>query len=111
MDEIWINYCGMPVMHSWIVPTEQESVITLGHVDTIANPMMELIKKELAGAIAIRRSIRQGQPNVESLHDQPTKADLDASSVGVFGVGGRHADAASTCDDKRIDAQEKKYML
>ena len=52
------------------------SYITLGHVDTIADPTVELIKKELAGATAIRRAVRQGQPNVEALHDQPfTKAD------------------------------------
>ena len=86
-------------MHPWIVPTEQElgmsSFITLGHVDTIADPTIELIKKELAGATAIRRAVRQGQPNVEALHDQPfTKADPGASSSGVIGVGGRHADAA-----------------
>ena len=60
-------------MHPWIVPTEEESVmtsyITLGHVDTIADPTVELIKNELGGATAIRRAVRQGQPNVEALHD------------------------------------------
>ncbi|KAM3268838.1 hypothetical protein P3S67_030802 [Capsicum chacoense] len=76
------------------VPTEEESVmtsyITLGHVDTIADPKVELIKKELVGATAIRRAIRQSQPNVEAFHDQPfTKADPGASSGGVVGVGGR----------------------
>ncbi|KAF3619491.1 hypothetical protein FXO38_32903 [Capsicum annuum] len=52
------------VVHPWIVPTEKESVmtsyITLGHVDAIADPMVELIKKELARAIVIRRAVRQG---------------------------------------------------
>ncbi|KAF3675095.1 hypothetical protein FXO37_06069 [Capsicum annuum] len=33
--------------------------------------------------------------------------DLGASSGGVVGVGGRHADAATTRDDKNVDAQEK----
>ena len=47
------------------------SGVTLGFIDTIADPMMELMKKELAGETFIRRSFRQGQPNVEALHDQP----------------------------------------
>ncbi|KAF3622686.1 hypothetical protein FXO38_31146 [Capsicum annuum] len=99
------------VVHLWIVPTEQEmgmtSFITLGHVDTIADLMVELIKKKLAGAIAIRRVIRQGQPNVQALHNQPTAADLGASSGGVIGFSGSHADAATTRDDEHVDAQEK----
>ncbi|KAF3648856.1 hypothetical protein FXO37_19238 [Capsicum annuum] len=73
-----------------VVPTEQElgmtSFITLGLVDTKADPTVESIEKELARAIAIRRSVRQGQPNVEALHDQPfTKIDPGASSEGVVG--------------------------
>ncbi|KAF3624985.1 hypothetical protein FXO37_31096 [Capsicum annuum] len=99
------------VVHPWIVPTEGESVmtsyITLGHVDTITNPTVVLIKKELDGVITIRKIVSQGQPNVKALHDQPTKANLGASSSGVVGVGGRHADAATTHDDKHVDAQEK----
>ncbi|KAM3285190.1 hypothetical protein P3S67_023989 [Capsicum chacoense] len=92
------------VVHPWIVPTKEESVmtsyITLGHVNTIADPTVELIKKKLAGATAIRRAVRQSQPNVEALHDQPfTKADPGASSGGVVSVGGGHADAATTRDD------------
>ncbi|KAM3343649.1 hypothetical protein P3S68_025739 [Capsicum galapagoense] len=94
-----------------IVPTEEESVmtsyITLGHVDTIVDPTVELIKKELAGATAIRRAVRQGQPNIEVLYDQPTKADLGASFGGVVGVGGKHADTATTHDDDLVDAQER----
>ncbi|PHT98774.1 hypothetical protein BC332_32294 [Capsicum chinense] len=65
------------VMHPWIVPTEEElvmtSYITLSYVDNIADPIVELIKKKLAGATAIRRAVRQGHPNVKTLHDQPTK--------------------------------------
>ncbi|KAM3218157.1 hypothetical protein P3L10_022687 [Capsicum annuum] len=53
--------------------------ITLG-VDTVADPTVELINKELAGATTIRRAVRQGQPNVEALHDLPTKADPGAST-------------------------------
>ncbi|KAF3633937.1 hypothetical protein FXO37_26779 [Capsicum annuum] len=68
----YCKLCYRWVVHPWIVPTEQESVVTLGHVDTIADPILELVKKELAGAISIRRAVRQGQPNVEALHDQPT---------------------------------------
>ncbi|KAM3283603.1 hypothetical protein P3S67_022401 [Capsicum chacoense] len=100
----------LQVVHPWIVSTEKESVmssyITLGHVYTIENPTVESIKKELAGEIAIRRSDRQGQPNVKALHDKPTKADLGASSGGVVGVGGRHADTATTRDDEHVDTQE-----
>ncbi|XP_047253809.1 uncharacterized protein LOC124887918 [Capsicum annuum] len=91
------------VVHPWIVPTEEESLmtsyITLGHIDIIVDPMVDLKRKELAEAIAIRIAVRQGQPNVEALHDQPTKADSGASLDGVVGVGGRHADAATTRDD------------
>ncbi|KAF3648043.1 hypothetical protein FXO38_18371 [Capsicum annuum] len=53
----------------------------------------------------------QGQPNVEALHDQPTKADLVVSSGGVVGVGGRHPDAATIHDDEHVDAQEKINMF
>ncbi|KAM3357654.1 hypothetical protein P3S68_020585 [Capsicum galapagoense] len=94
------------VVHPWIVPTEVESVmtsyITPGYVETIVDPTVELIKKELAGATAIRRAVRQGQPNVETLHDQPfTKADPGTSSGGVVGVGGRH------CKDRQDKLFEK----
>ncbi|KAM3382898.1 hypothetical protein P3S68_008473 [Capsicum galapagoense] len=114
------------VVHPWIVPTEEESVmtsyITLGYVDTIEDPMVELIKKELVRATTIRRAVRQGQPNVEALHDQLfIKADPGASSTGVIGVGGRHADACTTHDDdygpvKKVDiyaelgAEEKRDL-
>ncbi|KAF3657452.1 hypothetical protein FXO37_14929 [Capsicum annuum] len=98
-----------------IVPADVESVmtsyITLGHIDTIADPTVELIKKELAGATAIRRAVRQGQPNVEVFHDQPTNADLGTSSGGVVGVGGRHSDAATTYDDDHVDTQERINMF
>ncbi|KAF3628873.1 hypothetical protein FXO38_27990 [Capsicum annuum] len=114
-----ITLYGFPwtfmVVHQWIVPTEQElgmtSFITLGHVDTIANPIVELIKKELVVAIAIRRVVRQDQPNVEALHDQTTAADLGASSDGVVSVGGRYADASTTRDDEHVNAQEKINMI
>ncbi|KAF3652961.1 hypothetical protein FXO37_17246 [Capsicum annuum] len=86
------------------MPTEEElvmtSYITIGPVDTMADPTVELIKKELARAITIKRAVRQGQPNVEALHDQPTKVDSSASSGGVVGVGGRH-----------VDDQEKIHMF
>ncbi|KAF3678778.1 hypothetical protein FXO37_04159 [Capsicum annuum] len=99
-----------------IVPTEEESVMTsyisIGHVDTIADPTVELIKKELAGETTIRRAVKQGRPNVEALHDQPfTEADSGASSGGVVGVDGRHTDAATTRDDENVDAQERINMF
>ncbi|KAF3619734.1 putative U4/U6 small nuclear ribonucleoprotein Prp3-like [Capsicum annuum] len=105
----------LQVVHPWIVPTEEEllmtSYITLGHVDTIANPTVELIRKELDGETAIRRAFRQGQSNVEALHDQPTKADPGASSGRVIGVGVRHTDATTTHDDEHVDAQENINMF
>ncbi|KAM3282016.1 hypothetical protein P3S67_027663 [Capsicum chacoense] len=102
------------VVHPWIVPIEQESVmtyyITLGYIDTIADPTVELINKKSDGATTIIRAVRQGQPNVEALHNQPTKADPGASSSGVVGVGGRHADTATTCDDEHCkDNQDKLF--
>ncbi|KAF3681552.1 hypothetical protein FXO38_01655 [Capsicum annuum] len=101
-DEIHL----LQVVHPRIVTIEEESLmtsyITLGHVDTIVDPKVELIRKELAGETTIRRSVRQGQPNAEALHDQPTKADLGASSGRVVGVGGRHVDASTTCDDDML---------
>ncbi|KAM3326335.1 hypothetical protein P3S67_001461 [Capsicum chacoense] len=45
---------------------------------------MELIKKELAGATSVRRAVRQGQPNVEALHDQPQIATDSGVSSGVL---------------------------
>ncbi|KAF3616616.1 hypothetical protein FXO37_35032 [Capsicum annuum] len=73
--------------------------------------MVDLIKKELTGAITIRRVVRQGQPNVETLHDQPTEVDPSVSSDGVVGVAGRHVDAAATRDDEHVDTQEKINMF
>ncbi|KAM3270687.1 hypothetical protein P3S67_028889 [Capsicum chacoense] len=46
--------------------------------------MVELIKKELAGATSIRRAVRQGQPNVEVLHDQPQTTTDPCSSSGAL---------------------------
>ncbi|KAF3622050.1 hypothetical protein FXO38_31519 [Capsicum annuum] len=49
-------------------------------------------------------TVRQGQPNVKALHDQPTAIDLGASSRGVAGVvvdiGARHTVAAASSDDE-----------
>ena len=44
--------------------------LTLGLVDTKEDPTVELIKKVLVGATSIRIVVRQGQLNVETLHDQ-----------------------------------------
>ncbi|KAF3649165.1 hypothetical protein FXO38_17810 [Capsicum annuum] len=56
------------------------SFITLGLVDTIADPMVELINKDLARETVIRRAFRLGQPNIEVVHNQPTATDSGASS-------------------------------
>ncbi|KAM3323168.1 hypothetical protein P3S67_004319 [Capsicum chacoense] len=57
-----IDLFNPPGCAAIVVLTEEELVmtfyITLGHVDTIADPTVELIKKELAGATAIRRAVR-----------------------------------------------------
>ncbi|KAF3667749.1 hypothetical protein FXO38_08445 [Capsicum annuum] len=135
MDEIWINYYGIlicfglqkfaTVMGLRCDRLEEPSIAkgtprkrskernktNKRHVDTMADPMVELIKKELAGATAIRRAVRQGQPNIEAFHDQPTEAKMGASSGRVVGVGGRHAYVDTTHDDKYVDAQGKINMF
>jgi len=104
-------------VHPWILPTVHElgmtSFLTLGLVDTKEDPTMDLIKKKLAGAKAIRRAVRQGQPNVEALHDQPTTIYLGAFSGGVAGGfvddSGSHpdVDVNASHDYKHVGAQEK----
>ncbi|KAF3620488.1 hypothetical protein FXO37_33240 [Capsicum annuum] len=78
------NPSGDAVVHLWTVPIEQELGMTffiiLGLVDTIAYSIVELIKKELAEATAIRRAIRQSQSNVEALHDQPAATNSGTAS-------------------------------
>lgn len=62
------------------------SFITLGLVDTKADLTVELIKTKLAKETSIRRATRQGQPNIEALHDQIfTATDPGASSGGIAG--------------------------
>ncbi|KAM3219172.1 hypothetical protein P3L10_023703 [Capsicum annuum] len=106
------------VVQPWIVPTidelEMTSFLTMGLVDTKEDPMVELIKKELDGAISIRRAVRQGQSNVEALHDLTQIAkDLGASSGGVAGGvvcdGGSHPASASAAshDYEHVGAQQK----
>ncbi|KAM3231924.1 hypothetical protein P3S67_009133 [Capsicum chacoense] len=80
--------------------------------------MVELIKKELDGLKSIRRAVRQGQSNVEALHDQTQIAiNLGASSGGVAnGVvydGGSHPTAASTAsrDYEHVGARQKINMF
>ncbi|KAM3378803.1 hypothetical protein P3S68_011216 [Capsicum galapagoense] len=95
--------------------SEQElgmaSFITLGVVDTITDPTIELIKKELARSIAIRRAVRQDQPNVEALYDQPTATDPCVFSRGIAGgvvdAGDSHPDAAATVS---YDYEEDKLL-
>ncbi|KAM3357795.1 hypothetical protein P3S68_020726 [Capsicum galapagoense] len=75
-------------------------------------PTVKLIKMKLAGATTIRKVVRQGQPNVETLHEKPTATNLGASSRviagGVVDNGGSHLDApASTNRDyEHVCAQE-----
>ncbi|KAM3394938.1 hypothetical protein P3S68_003942 [Capsicum galapagoense] len=76
------------------------SFLSLGLVDTKEDPTVELTNKELTRATSIKRAVRQGQPNVEALHDQPqTATDPGAFSEGVAGGvvcdGGSHPDAAA----------------
>ncbi|KAF3649103.1 hypothetical protein FXO38_17846 [Capsicum annuum] len=87
------NPSDYAVVHPWIMPIEQElemtSFIMLGLVDTIANPMVELIKKKLDEITTIRRAVRQD-----------SGASSRGVTGGVVGVGGSHpdADAVSSCD-------------
>ncbi|KAM3339292.1 hypothetical protein P3S68_029161 [Capsicum galapagoense] len=85
---------------------------TDGAVDTKEDPTVNIIKKKLAGETSIRRAVRQGQPNVEALHNQPqTATDPCASSVGLAGGvvcnGGSHPDAAASHDYEHVGAQQK----
>ncbi|KAM3355895.1 hypothetical protein P3S68_022609 [Capsicum galapagoense] len=110
------------VVHPWIMTTIDEmgmtSFLTLGLVDTKKDPAVELIKKELDGAISIRRAVRQYQSNVEALHDQTqTVTDPGASSGGVAGGvicdGGIQPMAASSAnlDYEYVGAQQKINMF
>ncbi|KAM3338241.1 hypothetical protein P3S68_031458 [Capsicum galapagoense] len=89
------------------------SFLTLGLVDTKEYPMVELIKKKLAGATSIRRAVSQGQPNIEALHDQPqTAIDPGASFGGVAGGvvcddSSHPAATAAIRDYEHIGAQQK----
>ncbi|KAF3634556.1 hypothetical protein FXO38_25063 [Capsicum annuum] len=91
--------------------------VATGLVDTTADPAVELIKKELAGATAIRRAVRQGQPNTEALHDQPTITDPCASFGGVAGEvvddGGCYPDVAATasCDYEHVVCKDREDKL
>ncbi|KAF3652136.1 hypothetical protein FXO37_17652 [Capsicum annuum] len=109
------------VVHPSFVPTEKElgmnSFITLGLIHTIADPMVELIKEKLDGAIAIRRAVRQGRPHIETLHDQPAATDLGVAcggiASGVVEVSDSHADTedAASHNDEHVDAQEKDQLF
>ena len=90
------------------------SFLTLGLVDTKENPTVHLIKKELDRATSIRRAVRQGQSNVEALHDlTQTAIDPGSSPGGVAGGvvddGGRHPDAATAAnrDYEHVASQKK----
>ncbi|KAF3669717.1 putative glycerol-3-phosphate 2-O-acyltransferase 6-like [Capsicum annuum] len=72
------------------------SFITLGLVDTIADPVVELIKKELAGSTAIRRAVRQDFGVVSG-----------GFTGGIVVGGGSHAIVVASHDDDHADAQEK----
>ncbi|KAF3653141.1 hypothetical protein FXO38_15775 [Capsicum annuum] len=102
----WIIYCCESMDRAYSAGVGDDFLYYSRSFDTIADSTMELTKKESAEATAIRRAFRQGYPRFKALHDQPTKADLGASSGGVFGIGSRHADATTTRDDKHVDAQE-----
>ncbi|KAM3377665.1 hypothetical protein P3S68_010078 [Capsicum galapagoense] len=110
------------VVHPWIVPTVDELgmifFLTLHLVDTKEDPTVKLIKKKLYKAASIRREVRQGQSNVEALHDQTqTTTDLGASFGGVAGGvvcdGGSHPAAVSTAflDYEHVGAQRKINMF
>ncbi|KAF3621025.1 hypothetical protein FXO37_33012 [Capsicum annuum] len=99
------NPSDYAVVHPWIMPIEQElemtSFITLGLVDTIANPMVELIKKKLDEITTIRRAVRQD-----------SGASSRGVTGGVVGVGGSHpdADAVSSCDYEHFNGPSHPYI-
>ncbi|PHT28943.1 hypothetical protein CQW23_31467 [Capsicum baccatum] len=62
MDEVWLNYCGMPIVHSWLVPTNRELnmpfFLTSRSVQTLSDPKVVYgIKMELLGSKTITRKI------------------------------------------------------
>ncbi|PHT27112.1 hypothetical protein CQW23_33287 [Capsicum baccatum] len=62
MDEVWLNYCGMPIVHSWLVPTNRELnmpfFLTSRSVQTLSDPkVVDGIKMELFGSKTITRKI------------------------------------------------------
>ncbi|XP_047257532.1 glycine, alanine and asparagine-rich protein-like [Capsicum annuum] len=64
----------------------------LGLFDAITDPTVELIKKELAEAITIRRAVRQD-----------SGAAFGSIASEVVDIGGSHAVAAASHDDEHID--------
>lgn len=87
------------------------SFVTLDLVHTIADPIIELIKKELDITRSIRWESREGQPHVEALHDQPATTDLgvacgiiggDGVAGGVVDVGFFHVNFAARYDDEHV---------
>ncbi|KAM3397676.1 hypothetical protein P3S68_001189 [Capsicum galapagoense] len=94
--------------------------LTLGLVGTSTKEYstVELIKKELDGAISIRRADRQGQSNVEALHDlTQTATDPGASFGGIAGGvvcdSDNHPASASTAshDYEHVGSQQKINMF
>ncbi|KAF3634319.1 hypothetical protein FXO37_26560 [Capsicum annuum] len=104
MDAIWINYCGMPVVHTYLVPTKKElempSFLTLGIVERKPDPKKDLIKRELAEETTIKREATR--------EDLGTGAGGDGIGGGVGDVGVRHSDkngddAHENLFQKRVD--------
>ncbi|KAH0673934.1 hypothetical protein KY290_026183 [Solanum tuberosum] len=84
------------IVHSWLVPTDQELqmpfFLTLEIIDTKSDPIVDLIKKELAGATTIKREapIVSGDAD-DVVIDVGVDVDVNIGDVGAKS-GGEHVD-------------------
>ncbi|KAG5601714.1 hypothetical protein H5410_033084 [Solanum commersonii] len=93
-----VTYESSVIVHPWLVPTEQELqmpfFLTLGIIDIKSEPTVDLIKKELAGAITIRREapIVSGDADDVALDvDVDVNIGVDICDAGAKS-GGEHVD-------------------
>ncbi|WMV53225.1 hypothetical protein MTR67_046610 [Solanum verrucosum] len=89
------------IVHSWLVPTEQELqmsfFLTLEIIDTKSDPIVDLIKKELVGATTIKREapIVSGDADDVALDvDVDVNIGVDIGDAGAKS-GGEHVDDVS----------------
>ncbi|KAK4706861.1 hypothetical protein R3W88_033578 [Solanum pinnatisectum] len=104
------NFKFSYVVHPWLVPTEKElpmpSLITLGLIETLFDPVVDIVKRELFGATTIKRARVDDQLVVfsEDMFDVAVRAGVNIG-IGVdvgdnIGVGvsfGGQSVGATSC--------------